>query len=103
MAPAQVVERSDLPPELRESGPTGSAVFWQAALAEEADRLLLARADGIFDALTRTLERTLIGRALAATGGRRIEASLLLGIGRNTLTRKIQELSLDDAAGGAGS
>ena len=35
-------------------------------------------------------------RALAHTGGRRIEASQLLGMGRNTLTRKIQELGLDE-------
>ena len=37
-------------------------------------------------------EKALITRALAHTGGRRIEASQLLGLGRNTLTRKIQEL-----------
>jgi two-component system nitrogen regulation response regulator GlnG len=39
----------------------------------------------------------LIRRALAATHGRRIEAARLLGLGRNTITRKIQELGLDDA------
>ena len=38
----------------------------------------------------------MIGRALAATGGRRIEAAQSLGIGRNTITRKIQELGIDD-------
>ncbi len=37
-------------------------------------------------------------RALSHTGGRRIEASHLLGMGRNTLTRKIQELRLDEVA-----
>ena len=41
-------------------------------------------------------EKALITRALAHTGGRRIEASQLLGLGRNTLTRKIQELGLDE-------
>jgi two-component system nitrogen regulation response regulator GlnG len=46
--------------------------------------------------LTQEFEATLIRRALAATGGRRIEAAQLLGIGRNTITRKIQELGLDD-------
>ncbi|RTL36358.1 MAG: hypothetical protein EKK49_06585, partial [Rhodocyclaceae bacterium] len=39
----------------------------------------------------------LIRRALAATGGRRIEAAQLLGIGRNTITRKIQELGLEES------
>ena len=46
--------------------------------------------------LTRRFEATLIRAALQHTGGRRVEASLRLGIGRNTLTRKIQELGLDD-------
>jgi two-component system nitrogen regulation response regulator GlnG len=52
---------------------------------------------GIMDELQQQFERTLIARALAHTGGRRIEASHLLGLGRNTLTRKIQELRIEDA------
>ena len=54
---------------------------------------------GILDELSRQFERALITRALAHTGGRRIEASVLLGMGRNTLTRKIQELGLGDETG----
>ena len=49
----------------------------------------------IMDALTREFEKILISRALAHTGGRRIEAANLLGIGRNTLTRKIAELGIE--------
>ena len=45
--------------------------------------------------LTQTFERILISRALAHTGGRRIEAAQALGIGRNTITRKIAELGID--------
>ena len=56
----------------------------------------LARGEtGIADRLTREFETALITRALAHTGGRRIEAAGLLGIGRNTLTRKVQELRID--------
>jgi two-component system nitrogen regulation response regulator GlnG len=56
----------------------------------------LARGEtGIADALTRDFETALIVRALAHTGGRRIEAASLLGIGRNTLTRKVQELRIE--------
>ena len=44
----------------------------------------------------KSFERILIRRALNATGGRRIEAAQLLGIGRNTITRKIQELGLEE-------
>jgi two-component system nitrogen regulation response regulator GlnG len=47
------------------------------------------------DELTRRFEKALIVRALTQTGGRRIEAAHLLGLGRNTLTRKIQELEVN--------
>jgi two-component system nitrogen regulation response regulator GlnG len=47
------------------------------------------------DQLSREFEKALIVKALAHTGGRRIEAANLLGLGRNTLTRKIHELGLD--------
>jgi two-component system nitrogen regulation response regulator GlnG len=58
--------------------------------------MLLRRGDtGIIDGLTRQFEKSLITRALLHTGGRRIEAATLLGLGRNTLTRKIQELGLE--------
>ena len=72
---------------------------WQDALAQEADRMIATHPGQVFDLLTRVFEGTLIRRALVATGGRRIEAANLLGIGRNTITRKIQELGLDDAKG----
>ncbi|MGB2901971.1 MAG: helix-turn-helix domain-containing protein, partial [Candidatus Dechloromonas phosphoritropha] len=45
--------------------------------------------------LAHSFERILISRALARTGGRRIEAALALGIGRNTITRKIAELGIE--------
>jgi two-component system nitrogen regulation response regulator GlnG len=51
----------------------------------------------VWDALSREFESALIETALAVTRGRRIEAAHKLGIGRNTITRKIQELRLDEA------
>ena len=101
MAPGQSVDIADLPAELRDG--QDSAVRrdlpanWSVALAAEADRLIAAAPGAVFDQLTRQFEATLIRRALNATGGRRIDAAQLLGIGRNTITRKIQELGLDDA------
>jgi two-component system nitrogen regulation response regulator GlnG len=59
--------------------------------------LLAAGEPEVWDELTRRFESELIITALAHTRGRRIEAARLLGIGRNTITRKIQELGLDDA------
>jgi two-component system nitrogen regulation response regulator GlnG len=94
MAPAQQVEIADLPPELRDAAPA-QAGHWEATLAREVDRLLAAGAGDVHGQLQRSFERTLIERALAHTGGRRIEAAQALAIGRNTITRKIQELGLD--------
>ncbi|NBO75893.1 MAG: nitrogen regulation protein NR(I), partial [Betaproteobacteria bacterium] len=50
----------------------------------------------VWDALSRRFESQLIRTALEVTKGRRIEAAQKLGIGRNTITRKIQDLGLED-------
>jgi two-component system nitrogen regulation response regulator GlnG len=96
MAPGTSVDVKDLPPELREEQKAPAAESWIAALEREAEQLLKRGESSILDDLTRKFEKALITRALAHTGGRRIEASQLLGMGRNTLTRKIHELGLDD-------
>jgi two-component system nitrogen regulation response regulator GlnG len=46
--------------------------------------------------LTRDFERILLRAALVHSHGRRAEAAQRLGIGRNTLTRKCQELGLEE-------
>ncbi len=128
MAPAQVVEPKDLPPELLASSPEARAAAlvapaqepssavsavpaasappptpegavppsWLADLERDARLRLEAGDDEVWDALTRQFEGRLILTALDITRGRRIEAAHKLGIGRNTITRKIQELGLDD-------
>ena len=95
MAPGQVVDMGDLPAEFRDPGATTTASDWLAALEQEVERRLARGETGILDALSRQFERSLIQRALARTGGRRIEAANLLGMGRNTITRKIQDLGID--------
>ena len=145
MAPAQVVEAKDLPPELQassaaasrmpsvaseqvaapEAGVTahlGSAFApaplhaampsahsplgvvtdaeraapsaWLGSLEREAREMLQAGVPDVWDCLTRKFEAQLIHTALDVTRGRRIEAAQKLGIGRNTITRKIQELDI---------
>ena len=138
MAPAQVVELKDLPPELtavdvarqvmaatQAGGHSGDALSqsasvsaalperasaavpqgalvgaapsgWLADLQREARRLLESGAPEVWDSLSKQFEGQLIHAALEVTRGRRIEAAQRLGIGRNTITRKIQELGLDD-------
>ncbi|MGH6638768.1 MAG: nitrogen regulation protein NR(I) [Polaromonas sp.] len=142
MAPAQVIEAKDLPPEvlgavpelgkalapaekaeaskpewagasekapatqLPESsaaaaqhpavaGLEPSGQSWESGLEAEALALLAAGRSDVWDVLTRRFESRLIQTALANTRGRRIEAAQKLGIGRNTITRKIQELNLE--------
>jgi len=95
MAPGQVIDLGDLPAEFREQAAT-AASDWLAALEQEAERRLARGDTGILDALGRQFERALITKALARTGGRRIDAANLLGMGRNTITRKIQELGIED-------
>jgi two-component system nitrogen regulation response regulator GlnG len=69
---------------------------WETGLEAEAQQLLAAGRHDVWDALTRRFESRLILTALATTRGRRIEAAQKLGIGRNTITRKIQELGLEE-------
>ena len=68
---------------------------WENGLETEALALLLAGQTDVWDVLTRRFESKLIQTALGNTRGRRIEAAQKLGIGRNTITRKIQELGLE--------
>ncbi|MDP2107901.1 MAG: nitrogen regulation protein NR(I) [Rhodocyclaceae bacterium] len=96
MAPGQQIEIDDLPAEMRDADAAPGTADWQELLAATADELLAKQPGTVWANLTLVLEATLIRRALAATGGRRIEAAQLLGIGRNTITRKIQELGLHD-------
>ena len=140
MAPAQVIELKDLPPELLGEVPVAAPILarvaaeaiavsagapaalaaaapamasdllhaapparngaapgdWRVGLEQEASRLLQDGVPEVWEALTRKFESQLIHTALQMTRGRRIEAAQKLGIGRNTITRKIQELGLDD-------
>jgi two-component system nitrogen regulation response regulator GlnG len=94
MAPSITIEAKDLPAEVRaDAAPAGAS--WVAVLEKEVEGLLARGETGVLDELARRFEKALIAKALAHTGGRRIEASQLLGLGRNTLTRKIQELGIE--------
>lgn len=97
MAPGQSVDVADLPPELKEnSSKTISASSWQEALAQEVSDALNRGEQNVLEARTKDFERVMIIKALQHTDGRRIEAANQLGMGRNTLTRKIQELDIKE-------
>uniref|UniRef100_UPI003137DFDA helix-turn-helix domain-containing protein n=1 Tax=Variovorax sp. YR752 TaxID=1884383 RepID=UPI003137DFDA len=94
------VEPLAMPPVPLEVAPVAALAAsggdWLAGLEQEARQMLQAGAPEVWDALTRKFEARMIHTALDITRGRRIEAAQKLGIGRNTITRKIQELDLDD-------
>ncbi len=100
MAPGVSVDVNDLPSELRLEAGAAVGENWITALEREVANALNRGESSLMDVLGPQFEKALITRALAHTGGRRIEASLLLGLGRNTLTRKIQELGLDAGKNG---
>jgi len=95
MAPSVNIEVKDLPPEMRSGTLAPSAPGWVDVLEREVELRLNRGETAIMDEFVRCFEKALIVKALAHTHGRRIEASQLLGLGRNTLTRKVQELGID--------
>jgi two-component system nitrogen regulation response regulator GlnG len=97
MAPSQLVRIDDLPPDLQQdpsSEPT-SAQGWQDALRMHLKKQFSLQQENILESLEPEFERILIETALEHTGRRKIEAARLLGWGRNTLTRKLKDLSID--------
>ncbi|HKI74206.1 MAG TPA: nitrogen regulation protein NR(I) [Pseudomonadales bacterium] len=101
MATGQEVLIEDLPPELlEESVQDGESENWEKSLRTWASRRLTRIKPGeiglLDDAIPR-FERIMIESALKQTGGRKRDASILLGWGRNTLTRKINELGMNDS------
>jgi two-component system nitrogen regulation response regulator GlnG len=78
------------------TGAPTSADDWLQQLVREVDRRLVSGERDVMDRLSREFEAAVIRTALRHTHGRRIEAATKLGVGRNTITRKIQELGLED-------
>jgi len=110
MAPAQVIGAQDLPPDATVMGadlPEGASMDhavsyksgtpsdWESGLALIAKQLLQDGTREVFSALESKFEKAVLTAALEVTRGRRVEAAERLGIGRNTITRKLQELGID--------
>ncbi len=97
MSPGQVVRMEDLPPELKNvNSKRSESEDWESVLRHWASNALNRGDIGIIQGATEQFEKTLIDVALSYTAGRRQEAAKLLGWGRNTLTRKIKDLGIND-------
>ena len=78
------------------AGPIAIDENWIAGMEREVRSLIQSGHPEVWDTLSRRFEARMILAALEVTRGRRIEAAQRLGIGRNTITRKIQELGLGE-------
>ena len=97
MSSGQTILMDDLPPELKsDSGTKPDSYDWKNALRRWVDYRASNGEPGILNEATPEFERIMIECALRHTGGRRQDAAHLLGWGRNTLTRKIKELGMED-------
>ncbi|WP_353201509.1 nitrogen regulation protein NR(I) [Polynucleobacter sp.] len=114
MTPANVIGLSDLPADIvaEASAPTlilhgesspenligvkATASDWESGLGRLAAKMLQDGDQEVYDALSARFEKAVLQAALEVTRGRRVEAAQRLGIGRNTITRKLQELGIDD-------
>jgi two-component system nitrogen regulation response regulator GlnG len=99
MASGKEVHMEDLPNELSEKRDAAAAAGpnWEGSLKRWAEQKLASGEEALLDQATPAFERIMIEAALARTSGRRQDAARLLGWGRNTLTRKIKELGLDES------
>jgi two-component system, NtrC family, nitrogen regulation response regulator GlnG len=114
MTPANIIGVSDLPADIMaeaggqpvilhgESSPTNpiaakvTAGDWESGLGRLASKMLQDGDKEVYDVLCARFEKVVLQAALEVTRGRRVEAAQRLGIGRNTITRKLQELGIDD-------
>lgn len=104
MASGREIKMDDLPPELLnkaivegESG--GGSSDWQDNLRRWADQELTLGHHKLLDTAVPMFEKLMIEVALKHTHGRKRDAAELLGWGRNTLTRKMNELGMNGDAG----
>ena len=101
MAAGREVLLTDLPPELKAEEAGGEQRVqgdWQQMLRRWSERELKSGRSDILSQAVPDFERTMIETALAHTGGRKKDAAELLGWGRNTLTRKLQEYQMENQA-----
>ena len=97
MSPGQEIHLEDLPPELKEVTTAASeSNDWLTPLRLWAEQRLNTGAAAILDEAVPEFERLMIDVAMKKSGGHRQDAAKLLGWGRNTITRKIKELDLDN-------
>jgi two-component system nitrogen regulation response regulator GlnG len=72
-----------------------ASMSWEQQLGQLAKKMLEDGRENIFQELLNRFEKSVIEAALETTRGRKVEAAERLGIGRNTITRKLQDLGIE--------
>jgi len=92
MAPTQNVELEDLPGEIisNEQSPLTKGDDWQSGFTKWLDEVYQSNSENILKIIEPTIDKVMIDFALEKTGGKKQEAAKVLGLGRNTLTKKIK-------------
>lgn len=91
MAPGEQVLPEDLPAGLQNDTDTKNSESWSEALQSWTRTALVRGQTDLMNKARGELEKVILNCALEFTGGKRVEAARLLGLGRNTLTRKLKE------------
>jgi len=98
MASSREIHIEDLPPELLEKqqdGPSMANGDWEKCLRQWAEKALKQGQKEILNSAMPRFEKAMIETALKHTAGRKRDAAVLLGWGRNTLTRKLKDLQME--------
>jgi len=102
MAPSASITADDIPDEIKNDNQSnvsdavnvsmGGTPSWEESLSSHIKNVLSDVND--LTPLSKELEKLLLQEALKASKGRKIDAAKILGLGRNTITRKIKDLGL---------
>ena len=92
MAPTQNVKLEDLPGEIisTEQSPQSQDDGWQSGFSQWLGEIYKSNSENMLEIIEPTLDKVMIDFALEKTGGKKQEAAKVLGLGRNTLTKKIK-------------
>ena len=92
MAPTQNVKLEDLPGEIISSDQPSQTPGddWQSGFSQWLSEIYQSKSENMLEIIEPTLDKVMIDFALEKTGGKKQEAAKVLGLGRNTLTKKIK-------------
>jgi|TARA_Y100000389_G_scaffold145328_1_gene143834 two-component system nitrogen regulation response regulator GlnG len=92
MAPTQNVKLEDLPIEITSNEKIAGKIHdnWQSSFSQWLGEIYQSNSENMLEIIEPELDKVMIDFALEKTGGKKQEAAKVLGLGRNTLSKKIK-------------